>query len=173
MGVVTMRGYKYIYGDESTQPTGGRPYPGFVKQPYYREWRTYMEDCVYGNITRTMMCYQAWGYHVPEAFVWWTFWWLIQGCRAMDIQTGEPFQLFVEPFQTRPLAGSFMLANDIKTENCFFGDARPYCNTGAPFDNYPAARIGDFGLAQIVSISDTNRPKMLHTGTVPWIAPVS
>lgn len=175
MGVVQFRGYRYHYGDTSTQGNGLalQPKEGHVERPLYREWRTYMENCLHGNIARTIMTYKAWGYHVPEAFVWWTFFWLVQGCRAMDAGTGEDFLTFVQPYETRPLLDSWMLANDIKSENCFYGSERAQHGVGVPFESYPAARLGDFGLAQVVRLDAQNRIRHLHAGTKVWSAPVS
>lgn len=174
-GIVQLRGYRYIHGDTSTQGFGFafQPKPGHLERPFYREWRTYMENCCYGNISRTMLTYKAWGYHVPEAFVWWTLFWLLQGCRAMSANAGEDFLRWVDAYETKPLMQSWMLANDIKSENCFYGTERTDHNTGVPFNGYPAARVGDFGLAQVVRLDSSNRRRHLNAGTTVWTAPVS
>lgn len=133
-----------------------------------------MEHCSFGNIARVILTYKAWGYHLPEAFIWHTFAWLMQGCKAMDQHAGNPFQVVAGEYgdKAQVFPESFMLNNDIKYENCFLGTYRPGF-FGIPYDGYPAARMGDFGLAQIVGLDNKNRPSNLQPGTKPWVAPVS
>lgn len=175
-GVVQFRGFMYLTGNTSTQTDGFQMLPTSHLQqskPLYREWRTYMENCNFGNISRTMMLYKVWGYHVPESFIWWTFYWLLQGCRAMSTDTGEPFHKWVDESNTAPMEHCFMLSNDIKSDDCFLGPKRENYSLGEPFDNYPAARLGDFGLTQVKGIDGANRRRFWKVGTKLWTAPVS
>lgn len=185
-GVVELRTYKYLQGDMSTQGDGQRPFMPLAGAPHdrplYREWRMFMEHCSDGNIARLIRIYKAWGYHLPEAFIWWTFLWLMHACLAMDQNDLNGFCQARDDsiFQPEHLPQAFMLSNDIKDENCFFGFARPdRCpgrNAGTtypPFDQYPAARMGDFGLSRVVQYDADNRPRHLPPGTRTWTAPVS
>lgn len=177
-GVVQLRGFRAIRGDMSTQGDGNTafvpdPASRNVQSPLYREWRTFMENCSYGNLARLALTYKAWGYHIPEAFIWWTFRWLIEACKAMDFDQSQNFYQMVNGPRMQEFHGSFMLSNDIKTENIFVGGPRPTDAPGAPFDRYPAARMGDFGLSRLAAYDENNRPGIFPTGTHIWMPPVS
>lgn len=177
-GVVQLRGYRVIQGNMSTQGGGSIPFvpdPASrrVELPLYREWRTFMENCSYGNLARLALTYKAWGYHIPEAFIWWTFFWLIRACKAMEHDERQNFYQMIEGPGMQEFHGSFMLSNDLKHENIFVGGARPTEAPGAPFDAYPAARMGDFGLSRLAAFDEKNRSGVFPAGTHIWNSPVS
>lgn len=179
LGVVKLRGYKATVGDTSTRGNDAiGPIPRLTNdagEALFREWRTFMENCSYGNLSRLIITYKAWGYHVPEAFVWWTFLWLMEACKAMDQDPNNEFSTLTDYTDIAPIPQSFMLNNDIKDDNIFLGEPRRFhrYTPGAPFDAYPAARMGDFGLSRLTRINIDNRIKAFKPGTVPWRAPVS
>ena len=73
------------------------------------------------------------------------------------------------------IPGTFMLSNDIKHDNIFIGaehDDHEYA-PGPPFDLYPAARMGDFGLSRLGKIERENRAHKFPPGTRIWRASVS
>lgn len=179
-GVVWLRGFRAISGNQSTQGDGNRMFQpdmdnGHVQEPLYREWRTFMENCEYGTLNRIILTYKAWGYHIPEAFIWWTFLWLMEACKAMDQEPNSGFHRVRSDGSAPCIVDSFMLSNDIKPDNIFVGDSREdheYA-LGAPFDLYPAARMGDFGLSKLACFDDGNRPDRFPEGTPIWNSPVS
>lgn len=91
----------------------------------------------------------------------------------MDLDIAHPFEVWTDHNETHLSMESFVLANDIKSDNCFYGFKRDIHSIGAPFDHYPAARIGDFGLAQVMRFDHHNRRRNLQPGTRDWVAPVS
>ncbi|KAI5359422.1 Putative serine/threonine-protein kinase, active [Septoria linicola] len=111
-----------------------------------RAYRTYMEFCGFGNLYQLSRKYTPYGDRkgtarpatvdeqdwLPEAFVWGCFEHLTRAGLVMASGAAAPW--------------SQIIHNDLKPENIFLGT-----NTSNIYRGYPIVKIGDFGLATILS----------------------
>jgi len=179
---VGLRGYKYLTSHvmlDGVTPFQRRAGEGHHGPPYYREWRYYLEYCPYESLLHLIPKYKAWGYHLPEAFIWFTFQQLIKSCKSMEIDNNRPFRKTDETSFGAPYPDSFMVHGDTKDENFFLGKERVATgqvnmdNVQYPYDSYPQTKFGDFGLARVVQKgSKDSRARSMPIGTVAWMAPV-
>lgn len=131
--VVQLRNYRIT---TPTEPrTGSSPASGTVG------YRLYLDFCGNGDlsgvISMTRKARNAGGVNmVPESFVWHCF----ERCvtAGLKLYTGNTDG-------TRRPGWSQIWHRDIKPENVFLGD-----NNNGKFFNYPAPKIGDFGLAVMI-----------------------
>lgn len=176
-----IRGYKYIFGDFSV--TNGQQYlerPGENFQPpYYREWRSYLEYCNMGTLNPLILRYKAWGYHLPEAFIWWMAHGLLRSCQSMEPGTGMEFRSDGAADAAigfgRYMTNSFMLHNDMKEDNVFVTSQKPGARTNiVPYSGYPIVKMGDFGLSRTTFYADpSSRADTVPLGTLMYMPPVS
>ncbi|KAK5095792.1 hypothetical protein LTS08_007927 [Lithohypha guttulata] len=167
---VRLRDYKFHQGDYSV--LGGRFPPSEVERfspPFFKEWRYYLEYCSLDTIYHLMLKYKAWGYYLPEAFIWWTFFWLTYSCQSMDVNNEHPFR----DDQDQEMADSFMLHNDMSWRNVFMQKSEDdVVHHGPPVDQYPMPKMADFGLSQITRIDhERNRMRDLNPGTAVFMPP--
>jgi len=173
--IVGLRGYKYLTGDHSVvndvpfQPRPGEDFP----QPLYQEWRSFLELCDCGNLYGLLLKYKAWGYHLPEAFIWWAFLQLMLASRSMDTDPNKSFRHEAAVMFGAPWDGSFMLHHDMKEENIFVKSHPETMAWGLPYKAYPMLQLADFGLSQVTTINNpTNRAgKIVRLGTESYLAP--
>lgn len=178
---VFLRGFKYHFGDISA--VNGEVFElkeleGFGTRPVFREWRYYLEYCSQETLIQLMIKYKAWGYHLPESFIWWTFFWLLQSCRSMSNHPERPFRS--ENISTFGLSwlNSFIIHNDISDGNVFLqsSGAKPFLSnmsrSSPPYDKYPMPKMADFGLSQTTNLDSwDNQAALLNRGTPPFQAP--
>lgn len=135
------------------------------------EWRYYLEFCQRGTLEEIHMKYKAWGYHLPETFIWWVFYWLVRSCKTMNVNQEKPF-LGPGPaaFMGR-LRKSYMLHNDLAWRNVFFQQETLNFRERILWDRYPGPRVADFGLSQVIQEHghDFSKARYIKPGT-PWFA---
>jgi len=175
--IIGLRGYKYLTGNQSAAdnlPFQNRPGEAFPL-PLYQEWRSFLELCDCGNLYGLLLKYKAWGYHLPEAFIWWAFFQLMLACQSMDIDPDNPFHYEAAEAFGVSWEGSFMLHGDMKEENIFVKSQPQNRSREVPYGAYPLLQLADFGLSQVTTIDNpTNRASnMMRVGTECYIAPVS
>ena len=175
-GNLHLRGYKYLASGTSMATSTWLPphidSRGRPQRTQNLEWRSYLEYCPERTLAQIVLLYSAWGTHLPEAFIWYTFHMLAKSCMSMDTNRNHlpfccerPAEDFGKPFRS-----SFVIHNDIKDENIFLGDKLTGWNL--PWDNYPCPKMADFGLSQVTSMSDNkNQARWTHPGTVVWQPP--
>jgi len=174
--IIRLRGYKYLTADISAST--GLPFqihPGEkFTRPLYQEWRSFLELCDHGNLYGIILKYTAWGYHLPEAFIWWTFLQLMMACDTMGSAPDKPFSY--ENFAKFGDAweNSYMLHHDMKEENIFVKTQPENKVTPLPYNTYPLVELADFGLSQVTAANDPfNEAKLMKSGTPMYFAPVS
>lgn len=170
-------GFKYHFCDNSMatkEEWPERPEAGWLakSRPFFQEWRTYLEFGVLETINNLMLKYKAWGYHLPEAFIWWMFYWLLESCQSLEAQSNHRF---ADAANNDMHPETYMLHNDMSHYN-FYMQA-PYENDmyhGLPLDSYPMPKMADFGLGQLTRLtSPANRARKIHEGTPAFKSPVS
>lgn len=175
-GNVHLRGYKYLTSWTSTAT--GRFFEnhvdasGRVQRTQNLEWRSYLEFCPDRTLAQLVLLYTAWGYHLPEAFIWFSFHMLAKSCVSMDSHVQFPFcrEKPSEDFG-KSFNGSLIIHNDIKDENTFLGD-RPTTAWGLPYVGYPCPKMADFGLSQVTSMgTNDNVAYNTQIGTYVWQPP--
>ncbi|KAL9614213.1 MAG: hypothetical protein Q9167_001301 [Letrouitia subvulpina] len=148
--------------------------PGIIKIRAYRRYkkykkhRIYMEYARHGDLENLRQRYLALKYVVPniasiilitnrscsqslpEKFLWDLFYYLASACMVMSTPSR----------QTRSTA-NVVVHRDIKPPN------RP-----SGFNFYPTPKLGDFGIAELISRNDFRNPAAYHgPGTNGWKAP--
>ena len=174
--IIGLRGYKYLTSDLRVQD--GKKFqapPGeYFPPPLYQEWRSFLELCELGNLYGLILKYKAWGYHLPEAFIWWTFLQLMEACNSMGIDSENPFRHEGSQGFGMPRYGSFMLHHDMKEENIFVKSQPWSAELALPYCTYPLIQLADFGLSQVTEINDSsNRADRMKRGTETFFPPVS
>ena len=171
---VFLRGYKFHTGFASAL-TGEAfmpiPEEGFDEGPFFNEWRYYLEYCSRETLYHIMLKYKAWGYHLPEAFIWWVFLCLIDSCQSMDTDRRHEFRSDHQSNFGESMTSSYMLHNDMSWRNIFMQEADD--DSGwVVSDDYPQAKMADFGLSQTTFIGKKdNQAHLLKEGTIDFIAP--
>ena len=174
--IIGLRGYKYLTGHSSV--LSGAPFAlragEYFPEPLYREWRSFLELCELGNLYGMILKYKAWGYYLPEAFIWWTFLQLIEACSSMDTNAYNPFRHEEADSFGAFMTDSFMLHKDMKEENIFVKPQPENAEWELPYNTYPFIQLADFGLSQVTTITAPgNRADKIKPGTESYVAPVS
>lgn len=171
-----LHGFKYHVADNSVatgQLWAPRPEAGFPdhKEQFFREWRTYLEFGSYDTINSLLLRYKAWGYHLPEAFIWWMFYWLLESCRSIEAQSEHTFS---DGASNILPPDSFILHNDMSHLNFFMQRPDPDEDYhGLPLDYYPMPKMADLGLSQLARLaSPNNRVRNINCGLETFQSPV-
>ncbi|TIA08081.1 hypothetical protein D6C80_09429 [Aureobasidium pullulans] len=114
-------------------------------------WRTYAPFYSMGSLSELIRPVGEKKPH-PEAFIWYTFWRLAKGVVAMD-----------EKFRNEDEMDPVVVHNDLKPDNVFVNHPGSL-GKDADYIMFPAAYIGDFGLAFLTS---EKRPKHGKYGGTP------
>ncbi|THY30735.1 hypothetical protein D6D01_03129 [Aureobasidium pullulans] len=119
-------------------------------------WRTYAPFYSMGSLSELIRPVGEKKPH-PEAFIWYTFWRLAKGVVAMD-----------EKFRDDDEMDPVVVHNDLKPDNVFVNHPGSL-GKDADYIMFPAAYIGDFGLAFLTS---EKRPKNgKYGGTPDFVVP--
>ncbi|KAL2030069.1 hypothetical protein VTO58DRAFT_109262 [Aureobasidium pullulans] len=119
-------------------------------------WRTYAPFYSMGSLSDLIRPVGEKKPH-PEAFIWYTFWRLAKGVVAMD-----------EKFRNQDKMDPVVVHNDLKPDNVFVNHPGSL-GKDADYIMFPAAYIGDFGLAFLTS---ERRPKNgKYGGTPDFVVP--
>lgn len=141
---------------------------GFRNHKREKLWRFYLEFAPWGDLRLLKNKYSAWNTHFPEEFLFHVFHGLAHA--AVVLKAGNFFDYNDRDAQYEE-GQAFVVHFDLKPENVFLAD--PIVRADYPYFNYPAVKMGDFGLAVITGRFDEWNPRMYRShGTPGYIPPV-
>lgn len=165
---VFLHGYKYHFTDHLLTSTD-------TQLGGFHDWRYYLEFCQRGTLWNIYMKYRAWGYHLPESFIWWVFYWLVRSCKSLAPQDGHSFLWHGPAAYMAALPGSFVVHNDMSWQNVLFQHEGFNPRQVNFWDRYPVPKMADFGLSEISEKlpNGRNTKKNYSIGTPIFAPPVS
>lgn len=135
------------------------------------EWRYYLEFCSRDTLAELHMKYRAWGYHLPESFIWWIFYWLVRSCKSFDVNDQQPFLDSSPKGFMNKLPSSFLLHNDITWWNVLLQHEDENRRGRVFWDRYPAPKFADYGLSQVKTRGGQDHTASRIKAGTPWFAP--
>lgn len=142
---------------------------GFRNHAREELWRFYLEFAPWGDLRLLINNYCAWNTHFPEDFLFHVFHGLAHA--ALGLAAGSFFDYNDRDAQYEE-GQACVVHFDLKPENVFLAD--PIVRREYQYFNYPAIKMGDFGLAVITGPFDVWNPKIYkNRGTPGYIPPVS
>jgi len=109
----------------------------------YTHWRLFMRYYAYGDLGDLIRRHMDARKPIPEPFIWWTFYCLIQACQQMETRVRARSN---GKFRSKE---EVIVAFDMKPNNVLL--ARP---GGDEFPAYPRPMVADFGGAMLTYVTD-------------------